>query len=59
MRAAVVHRHGGPEELVFEAGFPDPRPAEGEVVIRVGACSLNYHDVFTCNGMPGTFQTTL
>ena len=53
MRAAVVHRHGGPEELVFEADFPDPRPAQGEVVIRVGACSLNYHDVFTRRGMPG------
>ena len=53
MRAAVVHRHGGPEELVFEADFPDPRPAQGEVVIRVGACSLNYHDVFNRRGMPG------
>ena len=53
MRAAVVHRHGGPEELVFEADFPEPRAGPGEVVIRVGACSLNYHDVFTRRGMPG------
>ena len=53
MRAAVVHRHGEPEELVFEAAFADPTPAPGEVVIKVGACSLNYHDVFTRRGMPG------
>ena len=53
MRAQVVHRHGGPEEMVFEPAFPDPAPAPGEVRLRVRAASLNYHDVFTRNGMPG------
>jgi alcohol dehydrogenase len=53
MRAAVVHRHGGPEELRFERDFPDPSPGPGDVVLRVRACSLNYHDVFTRRGMPG------
>jgi len=26
---------------------------EGDVVVRVRACSLNYYDVFTRRGMPG------
>ena len=41
------------ERLVFEERFPDPRPGPGEVVVRVRATSLNYHDVFTLRGMPG------
>ena len=53
MKAAVVRAHGGPEALAFEAGFPDPRPGEGDVIVAVKASSLNYHDVFTRRGMPG------
>jgi alcohol dehydrogenase len=53
MRAAVVYKHGGLEELVFESAFPDPVPGPGDVVVRVRACALNYHDVFTRRGMPG------
>jgi alcohol dehydrogenase len=53
MRAAVVHQHGGPEVITFDPDFPDPRPGPGEVLIRVRATSLNYHDVFTRRGMPG------
>ena len=32
---------------------PAPRPGEGDVVLRVRASSLNYHDIFTRRGMPG------
>jgi len=53
MRAAVVRAHGGPEALVFDANFPDPKPGEGDVIVAVKASSLNYHDVFTRRGMPG------
>src|SRR5947199_10028237 len=53
MRAAVVHQHGGPEEVQFEANFPDPTPGPGDVIVRVRACTLNYHDIFTRRGMPG------
>jgi alcohol dehydrogenase len=53
MRAAVLHRHGGIEEIVFEPDWPDPTPGAGDVVMRVRACALNYHDVFTRRGMPG------
>src|SRR4029077_10274959 len=31
----------------------DPAPGEGDVVLRVRATALNYHDVFTRRGMPG------
>jgi alcohol dehydrogenase len=53
MRAAVIHEHGGPDHLVYEANFPDPECGLGDVVVRVKASSLNYHDIFTRRGMPG------
>jgi alcohol dehydrogenase len=53
MRAIVIHEHGGPEKLQFTTDFPVPEPGKGEVVVRVEASSLNYHDIFTRNGMPG------
>jgi alcohol dehydrogenase len=53
MRAAVVRDHGGADHLNFEAGFPDPKCGEGDVIVAVKASSLNYHDVFTRRGMPG------
>ena len=53
MRAAVIHEHGGPGSIAVDAAFPDPQPEAGDVVIRVGATSLNYHDIFTRRGMPG------
>lgn len=53
MRAAVIHEHGGPENLVYEENFPDPECGPEDVVLRVKASSLNYHDIFTRRGMPG------
>lgn len=53
MRAQVIHRHGGIEELTLERDWPTPEPGPGEVVLKVGACALNYHDIFTLHGMPG------
>src|SRR5258708_20913477 len=52
MKALVLREHGrdGPR---LESGFPDPVPGEGDVVLRVRATALNYHDVFTRRGMPG------
>lgn len=52
MRAAVIHHHGGPEVLRVEE-VPDPVAQAGEVIVKVHATSLNYHDIFTRNGMPG------
>jgi alcohol dehydrogenase len=50
---ALVLREHGIGGLRLERNFPDPVPGEGDVVLRVRAASLNYHDVFTCRGMPG------
>jgi alcohol dehydrogenase len=52
MKAFVLRAHA-PEGARLEADFPDPVAGEGDVVVRVRATSLNYHDVFTRRGMPG------
>src|SRR5512143_352614 len=52
MKALVLREHGSGGARL-ETDFPDPVPGEGDVVVRVRACSLNYHDVFTRRGMPG------
>ena len=52
MKALVLRAHG-PDGLHYETDFPDPAPGAGDVVVRVRAAALNYHDVFTRRGMPG------
>src|SRR5258708_26648194 len=53
MKAAVIYEHGGPGSICYVQDFPDPVAAAGEVVVRVKAAALNYHDIFTRRGMPG------
>jgi alcohol dehydrogenase len=53
MKAMIVRAHGGPEVMALDPEFPDPSIGEGDVLLRVRAASLNYHDVFTRRGMPG------
>jgi alcohol dehydrogenase len=53
MKAVVLKQHGTIDSLEYVADFPDPRVIDGHVVIRVGATSFNYHDIFTVRGMPG------
>jgi alcohol dehydrogenase len=53
VKAIVLREHGGPEKLILETNFPDPEAGADEVVVRVRATSLNYHDIFTRRGMPG------
>lgn len=53
MKAMVIHKHGEIEDLTYETAWPDPIPGEGEVLLQVKACTLNYHDLFTLRGMPG------
>ena len=51
---AMVLREQGPEAWPrLETDFPDPVAGEGDVLVKVRAASLNYHDVFTRRGMPG------
>ena len=53
MKALVLRKHGGLDELQVVSDHPVPQAIEGHVVIRVRASSFNYHDVFTVKGMPG------
>ena len=53
MKAVVLKQHGAIDSLEYVTDFPDPKAADGHVVIRVGATSFNYHDIFTVRGMPG------
>jgi alcohol dehydrogenase len=53
MKAMVLREQGSGARPVLEAGFPDPVAGEGDVIVRIRATSLNYHDVFTTRGMPG------
>ena len=49
MKAAVLHRPGGPEALELESR-PVPEPRSGEVLIRVKAFGLNRSELFTRQG---------
>src|SRR6266853_1546405 len=49
MKAVVVHKYGGPEELKFEE-FPDPVPSAGEVLVRIAATSINPFDIMRRSG---------
>ncbi len=53
MRAVLTTAHGDRNCLVYREDYPDPVPGDGEVVVRVAATALNYHDIFTRRGMPG------
>ena len=53
MRAAVIQNHGSIEDIIFESDWPTPQPDPGQVLLKVEASALNYHDLFTLKGMPG------
>jgi alcohol dehydrogenase len=41
------------DKLEVVDNYPKPTVKDGHVIIKVGASSFNYHDVFTVKGMPG------
>lgn len=45
--------HGDRSQLQLRSDYPDPVPGPDEVIIRVAATAVNYHDIFTRRGMPG------
>ena len=53
MRAMLTIAHGGREHLQLREDFPDPSVVEDQVLVRVTATSVNFHDIFTRRGMPG------
>lgn len=49
MKAIVVHQFGGPEVLNFQE-IPAPRPAGGQVLVRIHAAGVNPYDTYMRNG---------
>jgi NADPH:quinone reductase-like Zn-dependent oxidoreductase len=52
MKLARIHRHGGPEVLVYEDA-PEPGIRADQVLVRVRACALNHLDLWVRAGIPG------
>ena len=54
MQAVVLHQFGSADHLQLTS-VDDPRPGPGEVLLRVRACGVCYHDVMCRRGsLPGT-----
>ena len=51
MKVVALQQHGGIEQLKFEE-WQRPVPADGQALIEIKACGLNYMDVFVMHGMP-------
>lgn len=51
MKASIFDQHGEFKHLVYRE-VPDPVPQEGEVVVRVKACSINHLDIWVLKGSP-------
>lgn len=49
MRAVVISRHGGPEELVAK-DVPAPAPEAGEILVEVDTAGVNFIDVYHRTG---------
>jgi len=52
MNVVRIHRHGGPEALVYEEA-PEPQIRADQVLVRVRACALNHIDLWVRAGIPG------
>lgn len=50
MRAMVLREQGPPEALQLE-DWPDPEPGPGEVLLKIGAAGISYHDIVERNGV--------
>jgi alcohol dehydrogenase len=53
MKALVIKQHGDLDQLSVEHDWPTPTAGDGQVLLKVHATALNYHDLFTLKGMPG------
>ena len=52
MKAVAFEHHGNLDVLQW-MDLPDPRPTDGEVLIKVEACGVNHLDVWMREGWPG------
>ncbi len=58
MKAVILREYGGPDKLQFGT-MPDPTPGRGEVLLRVQACGVCYHDLIARRGDIGTCMPTI
>ena len=49
MKAILVREFGGPEVLKLEE-IPTPKPASGQVLVRIHAAGVNPYDTYMCAG---------
>lgn len=54
MTAAVTMRHGGPDAMEIRSDWPIPEIGARDVLVRVGAASLNNTDIWSREGAYGT-----
>jgi NADPH2:quinone reductase len=50
VKAWRVHELGAPADVLRLDDVPDPVPGDGELLVRVDACALNFPDVLLCLG---------
>lgn len=50
MQAVRIHEHGGPEVLRSEQ-VPTPTPGQGQALVRLVACGVNFIDVYQRKGL--------
>jgi NADPH2:quinone reductase len=50
MRAIRVHEYGGPEAMQLEE-LPEPKPGEGQALVRIEAAGVNFIDVYQRSGL--------
>ena len=51
MKATIFRQHGGPEVLEY-TDVPDPVMGDGDILVRVKACSINHLDLWIRQGIP-------
>jgi NADPH:quinone reductase len=51
VKAWRVHELGAPADVLRLDDVPDPLAGDGEVLVRVEACALNFPDVLLCAGL--------
>lgn len=50
MRGWTIEKTGAPLEVMSLGDLPEPRPADGQVRVTVGACALSYPDLLLVRG---------
>jgi len=56
MKAVVVRENGPAEKLVYEEGFPAPKPVDGQVLVKNEYTGINFIDTYFRKGGPAYTQ---